>query len=150
MESNPILLCTPVTRRFEGLHLKPYLCPAGVATIGFGATFYEDGTRVTLRDPAITPERAEALLQHELRRLIPVICRLCTTLPELGPGVMAAILDFTFNLGSGRLQASTLRRRLNAGDVEGAKVELMKWVVGGGRVLRGLVLRREADCVLMG
>jgi lysozyme len=62
---------------------------------------------------------------------------------------MAAITDFAFNLGLTRLKASTLRRRLRAGDLAGAAAELRKWVRGGGRVLAGLVLRREAEAALL-
>lgn len=135
-------------RRFEGLFLRPYLCPAGVPSIGYGATYYEDGTRVTLRDPAISPERAEALLLWHLRTVyLPAVLRLCPNVRD--PNRLAALIDFTFNLGAGRLQASTLRRRVNAEAWDDVPAELMKWVLGGGRVLRGLVLRREAEAKLI-
>ena len=62
---------------------------------------------------------------------------------------LAAITDFVFNLGPVRLRASTLKRRVNARDWEGAKVELRKWVFGGGRKLPGLVIRREAEAALL-
>lgn len=142
-------------KRFEGLYLKPYLCPAGVPTIGYGATYYEDGRRVTLDDPAITAERAEELLLWELRRVsAPAVMRLC---PELFTWsvqngqwrAFCAIADFTFNLGAGRLQTSTLRRKLRDMDWEGAKEQLMLWTRGGGRVLPGLVRRRQAEAALL-
>jgi lysozyme len=63
---------------------------------------------------------------------------------------LAAMVDFTFNLGAGRLQTSTLRRRINQTDWPGAALELRKWVHGGGRVLPGLVARRQAEIALMG
>lgn len=135
---------------FEGLYLKPYLCPAAVPTIGVGSTFYEDGTRVTLKDPPITRERAMALLEHELRACLPRVQRLCPGLAPWGDMAVGAILDFAFNCGTGALAASTLRRRINAGDLPGARVELMKWVRGGGRVLPGLVKRRAAEVALLG
>jgi lysozyme len=75
--------------------------------------------------------------------------KLCDRLPAMGPGAVAAILDFTYNLGSGNLAASTLRKRIQAGDKDGAKSELMKWVKGGGRVLPGLVKRRTSEAALM-
>ena len=56
-----------LAKSFEGLYLTPYLCPAGVATIGYGATYYENGTRVQLTDPPITRARAEALLEWMVR-----------------------------------------------------------------------------------
>lgn len=130
-------------RRFEGLVLHPYLCAAGVPSIGYGATYYEDGRSVTLKDPPISKERAEALLLWMIRTVyLPAVLKLCRidTAERL-----AALIDFTFNLGTGRLKASTLRKRVNAGDWAAAKVEIMKWTKGGGRVLRGLVLRREAE-----
>jgi lysozyme len=63
-------------------------------------------------------------------------------------GKFNAIVDFAYNLGVGRLQTSTLRRKLNAQDWEGAKEQLRLWVRGGGRVLPGLVKRRDAECAL--
>lgn len=149
MENEAFLLAAALCRRFEGLYLKPYMCPANVPTIGFGSTAYENGVRVTLADRAITKKRAERLLRHELLKIYPQVVRLCPTLPALGPGPVAAILDFTYNLGSGRLQASTLRRKINAGDLAAARLELAKWVRGGGRVLPGLVKRRNAEALLL-
>jgi len=61
---------------------------------------------------------------------------------------LGAIIDFVYNLGPGRLQYSTLRRKINQQDWEGAKVELSKWVRGGGRILPGLVKRRNAEILL--
>lgn len=134
---------------FEGLYLKPYLCPAGVPTIGVGSTFYENGCRVSLADPPVSRERALQLLDHELQQCLPKVLRLCPVLPDWGDEATGAILDFAFNCGTGALRASTLRRRINADDVEGAKVELGKWVRGGGRVLPGLVRRRAAEAALL-
>jgi lysozyme len=64
-------------------------------------------------------------------------------------GRLAAIVDFTFNLGAGRLQTSTLQRRVNQRDWEAAATELRRWVYGGGKVLPGLVMRREAEVTLL-
>lgn len=137
-----------LARVFEGLYLTPYLCPAGVATIGFGATFYEDGTRVQLTDPPITREHAEALLLRMVRTVyLPAVLKLCPAVDN--PQRLAALIDFTFNLGAGALKGSTLRKRVNAGDWDAVPGELRKWNRGGGRVLRGLVLRREAEVVLI-
>lgn len=134
---------------FEGLYLKPYLCPAAVPTIGVGSTFYENGVRVTLQDPPITRERAMELLEHELLQCLPKVHRLCPNLADWGEVATGAILDFAFNCGTGALQASTLRRRINADDPAGARAELMKWVRGGGKVLPGLVRRRAAEAALL-
>ena len=92
----------------------------------------------------------EELLMWELQKeCLPRILKLCANLPGWGPGPLAAILDFTYNLGSGNLAGSTLRKRILADDKEGAKVELMKWVKGGGKVLPGLVKRRAAESALI-
>lgn len=141
----------PTARRlcvkFEGIRLKPYLCPAGIATIGIGNTTYEDGRPVTLKDPPITPARAAQLLDHTLRRVyVPGTLKQC---PGLRNEPLGAIADFAYNLGVTRLAGSTLKRRINAGDWEGAKRELAKWVRGGGRKLPGLVARRAAESGLL-
>jgi len=135
-----------IAKPFEGLRLKPYLCPAGVPTIGFGSTSYPDGRRVTLADPPITLERAEELLEWEMRKSVSAALRHCPVL-LLEDGKWGAIADFVYNLGAGRLQASTLRRRINQRDWPEAVRELKKWIYGGGRKLPGLVLRREAEAV---
>lgn len=141
-------LASALCRRFEGLYLSPYLCPAGVPTIGYGATFYEDGTKVSLRDKPITKERAEALLTWHLERgFLPTVTRLCTGADT--PERLAALLDFAFNLGLGNLKASTLRKRVNQGDWLDAQVQIMKWNKAGGKVLRGLTIRREAERQLL-
>jgi lysozyme len=141
---NAVERAAALCRRFEGLYLRPYICPAGVPTIGYGATFYEDGTRVALTDPPITRERAEALLQHQIRRqFLPAVARLCPG-ADSEPRV-AALIDFAFNLGEGNLRSSTLRRRVNAGEWDDVPAQLMRWNKAGGRVLRGLTLRRQAE-----
>ena len=95
---------------------------------------------------AWTQEYANARLAQDAERFAAGTRALC---PGLSGDRLAAIADFAYNLGLGRLKASTLRRRLNEGDMEGAKVELRKWVNGGGRKLPGLVLRREAEAALL-
>lgn len=144
-----LAIAAALCRRFEGLRLRPYLCPAGVATIGYGSTRYEDGAPVRLTDAPITPERAEALLLHDLRtQRVAAVRRLCPTIDS--PGRLGAVLDFAFNLGAGALAGSTLRRRINARAWDQVPGELRKWVRGGGRVLPGLVKRREAESALCG
>ncbi|MFC5524002.1 lysozyme [Polaromonas jejuensis] len=135
-------------RRFEGLYLTPYLCPAGVPTIGYGATYYLDGRRVQLTDPPITRETALVMLKEVVRTVyLPAVLKLCPGVPD--PNKLAALIDFAFNLGSGQLRASTLRKRVNAQQWHLVPTELRKWIRGGGRVLRGLVLRREAEAALI-
>lgn len=143
-------LAAELCRRFEGFRAKPYLCPAGVPTIGYGSTFYSDGKKVQITDPAITEVEARALLMRELFHTYgPGTLRLCPGLAA-NPAALNAIVDFCYNLGVGRLQTSTLRRKINAQDWEGAKEQLMLWTRGGGRVLPGLLKRRQAECALLG
>lgn len=144
-----ITLAARLVRRFEGLRLAPYLCPAGYPTIGYGSRYYLDGREVALTDDPITRQVAEVMLLDHLRRVcLPAVRKLCPGIDT--PERLAALLDFTFNLGAGNLRASTLRRRVNACQWDLVKVELRKWVRGGGRVLKGLVLRREAEVQLIG
>ncbi len=149
-------LARELCKRFEGFSAKPYLCPAGVWTIGYGSTYYQGGDRVTQHDPEITREYAEQLLMHELvHTYAPGAIRVCPVLLTLAVkdrdwGKLNAIVDFCYNLGVGRLQTSTLRRKINAQEWEAAKEQLMLWTRGGGKVLRGLVIRRQAECALIG
>ena len=149
-------IATELCRRFEGFRAKPYLCPAGVPTIGYGSTFYADGRKVTLEDAPMDEPQARALLVSELmHRYAPGTIRQCPILLTLAMtagdwGKLNAIVDFAYNLGVGRLQTSTLRRKINAQDWEGAKEQLKLWVRGGGRVLPGLVARRNAEISIMG
>ncbi len=137
-------------RRFEGCRLKPYLCPGGVPTIGYGATYYENGVRVTLFDPPITVERAESLLLWMVRtQYMPIALRQCPGLIRETPGRLAAIIDFGFNLGEGNLKASTLRRKVNLGEWEEVPAQLLRWNKAGGKVQRGLTFRRQAEAALV-
>lgn len=137
-----------LARRFEGCYLRPYLCPAGVPTIGYGATYYPGGRRVTLHDAPISKTRAEALLIWMVRtKYLPPVLKLCPGADT--PERLAALIDFAFNLGAGNLKASTLRKRANAGRWDDVPAELRKWNKAGGRVLRGLVKRREAEAGLV-
>jgi len=103
---------------------------------------------VTLKDPRGTHAQAEDLLDWMLRKVfMPQVLALCPGIDQ--PEQLAAITDFAFNLGVGRLAASTLRRKINAGDWEAVPDELRKWTRGGGKVLRGLVARREAEIALI-
>lgn len=142
-------LAAQLCRTFEGYRARPYLCPAGVATIGYGSTRYLDGRPVTLADPPISQETAERLLQQSLRHeFLPGVLRACPGL-ALHERACNAIVDFAYNLGVGRLQSSTLRRRINAGDWDGAREQLALWVRASGRVLPGLVRRRAAEAALL-
>ena len=135
-------------RKYEGCFLRPYLCPAGVPTIYYGATFYKDGRNVKLTDPEGTIDQAEDLLDWMLEKIyFPGVLKLCS---ELDSGYRGgALTDFAFNLGINALKNSTLRKKVNAGDWEGAKKEILKWNKGGGKVLSGLTKRRISESILL-
>ena len=145
-----VTITAELCKRFEGFRSRPYLCPAGIPTIGYGATFYLHGTRVTLHDKPISQEAAERLLRAQVERVyLPAVLRLCPGLMRADAGKVAAIIDFTFNLGESRLRTSTLRRVVNDGDWAAVPAELLKWVYAAGKVLRGLQLRRQAEAELV-
>ena len=145
--SEALDIAAELCRRFEGLRLRPYMCPAGIPTIGYGATYYLDGRTIKLTDPPISRDTADRLLLATLERVyMPAAKRAC---PGAEGPALAALADFAFNLGCARLNGSTLRRKFNAGDMDGAKSELLKWVRGGGKVLPGLVKRRQAEAALL-
>lgn len=125
-----------LVKHFEGLSLTPYLCPANYWTIGWGHRCAE-GTR------PITLHEAELLLVADLMLAGKHVSRLITH--PLTENQFGALCSFVFNLGPGRLSSSTLRRKLNAGEVFGAAVEFRKWKFAGGQVLPGLVRRRAAE-----
>jgi lysozyme len=141
-----------LAKRFEGFERKvkrgteitviPYVCPAGFWTIGYGHLC--DPTH-----PPITETEAGVYLARDLITALDATLRYCPVLAAEPDGRLAAIVDFTFNLGAGRLQASTLRRRVNQRDWASAATELRRWVYGGGVVLPGLVIRREAEVRLL-
>jgi lysozyme len=144
MREQAVAIALALIKRFEGCRLSPYLCPAGVPTIGYGSTWYLDGTAVGLSDPSLTTEMAEELLVNTvLGEYLPKTLLLC-------PGLdtdrrTAALVDFCYNLGVKRLKNSTLRKRINEQSWEDVSSELLKWTMGGGRSLRGLVLRRTEE-----
>ena len=142
-------IAASLCKQFEGFRSKPYLCPAGIPTIGYGSTYYSDGRKVTLEDAPMDESNARALLMAELEHTyLPSVLRQCPILAT-DERKCNAIVDFVYNLGNGRLQTSTLKRKINAQDWEGAKEQLKLWNKGGGKVLAGLKKRRDAECLLI-
>jgi lysozyme len=136
-------------KRFEGLYLKPYHCPAGVATIGYGTVWKPAGTKVTMNDPPITSDVAELWLITQLQReCLPAAVRYTPSLVG-DEEALGAITDFIYNLGASRYKSSTLRRRLNERNWDEAQHEIKRWVRANGRILRGLQLRREAEAAYL-
>ena len=148
-QNQALTLAADLCRFFEGFSSKPYICPAGYPTIGYGTVYKPDGTKVTMQDEPISRELANEWLMRELQhnymagvlRASPILIR--------NQRLLAAITDFAYNLGVGRYRASTLKRRVDANDLLGVETELKKWVRGGGKVLPGLVKRRQAEINLI-
>ncbi len=141
-----------LAKRFEGFERKakrgveitaiPYICPAGYWTIGFGHL-------CDPKHPPITEAEAEVYLARDLQLALVATLRYCPVLATEPEERLAAIVDFTFNLGAGRLQTSTLRRRINQRDWDAAGRELRRWIYGGGRPLPGLIARRNREAALL-
>lgn len=141
-----------LAKRFEGFERRvkrgteitavPYICPAGFWTIGYGHL-------CDPKHPPITEAEAEVYLAVDLQTALAATLRCCPVLVTEPEGRLAAVVDFTFNLGAGRLQTSTLRRRVNQRDWAAAGSELRRWVYGGGKVLPGLLTRRSAEAALI-
>lgn len=134
--------------RFEGLYLRPYLDPIGIPTVGLGTIRYPNGLAVTLSDREITKDEAYKYAWFELEVCIRQAVKLSPCLAS-HPERLAAIASFIYNLGPGAYRGSTLRKRINAEDWEGAKVQILKWNKAGGKVYRGLTLRRQAESELL-
>lgn len=133
--------------QFEGLKLEAYLCPAKVWTIGYGNTYYEDGTKVKQGDK-ITKERAEQLFTNITEEKF---CKPLRTLikSKVNDNQFSALVCFAYNLGTGAISKSTLLKKVNVNpnDIT-ISAEFMKWNKAGGKVLNGLTRRREAESKL--
>ena len=134
-------------KKFEGFMSKPYKCPAGVPTIGYGATFYPDGKKVTMSDKAITEAEGTALLASMLTKFEQYVDSYC--IDTITQNQFDALVSFCYNLGPNNLKTSTLLKKVNANpNDETIRAEFMKWTKAGGKVLKGLVTRRTAEADL--
>lgn len=135
-----------LVKSFEGFSATPYRCPAGVPTIGYGSIWdwrTSPKSRVTMDTAPILEPQAAAWMANEFAGIEADLQRVVKV--PMTDNQHAALLSFTYNLGVGNLRASTLLRKLNAGDYAGAAAEFPKWCMGGGKKLAGLVRRREAE-----
>jgi len=133
-------------KQFEGCKLKAYKCPAGLDTIGYGNTWYPDGTKVKPGD-VITQERANELLdiivEDFAKKVKPLIKQ------NLTDNNFSALISFAYNVGVGNLKSSTLLKKVNANPKDPSiKAEFNKWTKANNVVLKGLVRRREAEAKL--
>jgi lysozyme len=153
--------------KYEGFRSRPYLCPAHIWTIGYGHVLYQEQIRL----PAVRVEGKETPMIRKEMPLKPEDSRVWTKTEidelfradvgtfergvlRLVPGVVGrqgafdALVSISFNFGLGNLQRSTIRMRANRGDWDGAAEAFRVWTKGGGKVLPGLVKRREAEIAL--
>lgn len=128
----------------EGFVEKPYRCPAGKLTVGYGHVISQ--SEKGKYDAGITKLQALTLLKNDILKACVSVARLIKV--QLSQNQFDALVSFTFNLGGGRLQASALRQKLNRGDYPGAAAEFKKWVWAGGRRLAGLMARRADEAAL--
>lgn len=138
----PSASCYDLIRHSERLRLKAYLCPAGVWTLGYGHT---GGVRP---GDTCTPEEAENMLRVDADREAAPIRELLRNGVPLTQNQFDALVSFAFNIGATNFDRSTLKRKLLAGDIEGAAAEFPRWVRADGKVLPGLVVRRDAERAL--
>ena len=134
-------------KNFEGFRSEPYLCPAGVPTIGYGTTYYPSGKKVTLRDDNISKILASNILKWQINRSYAKAVNRYAQI-ELNQNQFDALTSFAYNLGIGALQRSTLLRHVNQGRHKKAAKEFHRWVYANGRKLKGLVRRRKAESAL--
>ena len=127
---------------FEGLSLKPYLCSAKVPTIGYGNTYYPNGKRVTLLDEPITKEYAFEIYKEVADRFAKKVNSMLKV--EVTQNQLNALVSFNYNTGA--LSTSTLLKKVNANpNDETIAAEFKKWIRAGGKIVKGLVLRREKE-----
>jgi lysozyme len=133
-------------KEFEGCKLKAYQCSAKKWTIGFGNTFYEDGSPV-MPGHAITQEKANQLFEIIGNDFSAKVAKLVTA--KVSENQFGALVSFAYNCGIANLQKSTLLKKVNANpNDQSIKAEFLKWNKAGGKVLAGLTRRREAESKL--
>lgn len=126
----------------EGLRLKAYRCSAGVCTIGYGSTRGLDCQPVQSGDE-ITEGEAEALFNRDILVFSSGVRKLCKV--DLNQNQFSALVSLAYNIGLGNFRASTLLRKLNRSDYDGCSSEFWKWRRANGKILAGLVARREKE-----
>lgn len=135
-------------KKYEGFRAKPYLCPARIPTIGYGATYYPNGSKVTMNDREITEPQAQAMLIDHLSDFVKHVNRYTTDI-NLTDNQFSALVSFAYNVGIGALQKSTLLKkvRTNPSD-KSIHNEFLKWSNANGKQLAGLLKRRTEESYL--
>jgi lysozyme len=146
--------CIEQIKKDEGVRNRPYQCPALLWTVGVGHVIDPSHAKVKLADrkqlpiPAgwdrvLSAEEIDEILRKDLNRFESGVLRLIKV--KLTQGQFDGLVSFSFNVGLGNLQNSTLRMKLNRGDYEGAAEQFLVWTKAGGKVLKGLVIRRTHE-----
>jgi len=145
-------------KHHEGVKLKPYRCPAALHTIGVGHVLYPEQAKLPMEDRIkypirpednrlFTMEEVDAILAKDLDRFVAGVLRYCPSAVN-NQSWLDALVSFSFNVGLGTLQRSTLRQKHNRGDYAGAAEEFLKYSKAGGKVLKGLENRRKDERAL--
>ena len=129
-------------KKYEGFSASPYICPAGYLTVGYGHVVKPH----EVFDSPISPDFAEEILSTDVADAERAVLRLIRV--PLTDGQFDALVSFTFNLGSGVLQRSTLRQKINRMEYSHVPKEFARWIYAGGKVLKGLVKRRNEEVLL--
>jgi lysozyme len=144
-------------KHHEGVRQKAYRCPANLWTIGIGHVLYPEQARLKMEDRMLVPlrpednrtftmEEVDAILKSDLARFERGVEQYCPVV--LTQGQFDALVSFAFNVGLGTLQRSTLRQKINRQDFEGASSEFLKYIMAGGKILKGLQNRRNDERAL--
>lgn len=134
-------------KSFEGFQSKPYLCPAGVPTIGYGTTLYPTGKKVSLQDKPISELQAVIYLNYDLQQFVQSVNSLVKSV--INQNQFDALVDFAYNLGTNSLKNSTLLKLVNANPHNPAIAnEFKKWINANGKPVAGLIRRRQSECDL--
>lgn len=136
-----------IIKSFEGFRGKPYKCPAGIPTIGYGATFYPNGKKVTMSDRVITEYEATDMLKHMLESFEKYVDSYCVD--TVTQNQFDALVSFAYNVGTGALKKSTLLKKVNA-DPNDKFIEsqFLIWNKVKGVAVKGLTQRRQAESKL--
>lgn len=149
--------CIKMIKHHEGVRTRPYQCPALLWTVGVGHVIDPAHARVPIAERKALPipngwdrtlpmDEVDSILKADLARFEAGVARLCPV--ELTQGQFDALVSFSFNVGLGNLQRSSIRMKVNRGDFEGAAESFLDWTKAGGKVLKGLVTRRNDEKAL--
>lgn len=137
ISENGILLI----KRWEGFSADPYICPAGVVTIGYGSTYYENGVKIRMSDPPLSEKRADAMLRNILRHYELGVDSM--TGDDITQNQFDALVSFAYNVGLEAMRKSTLLKKVNANPNDRLiSNQFLRWNRSRGRVLQGLTNRR--------